>query len=53
MGTIYDQSSDIYSFGVVIYEIFSRILPFTNMPELLKGDEFLTLAAKDGICDGI
>lgn len=53
MGLPYDLASDIFSFAVVMYEIFSRTLPYTDMPELLKGDEFLTLIAKERICEGL
>lgn len=40
MGQYYDHTSDIYSFGVVIYEIFSRILPYTDIESLLSVSEF-------------
>jgi serine/threonine protein kinase len=33
-GVNYDESSDIYSLGIVIYEIFARILPFTNIESI-------------------
>lgn len=39
MGQYYDHTSDIYSFGVVIYEIFSRILPYTDVESLLSVSE--------------
>ena len=35
MGNYYNEASDIYSFGVVIYEIFSCTLPFTNISDIL------------------
>lgn len=35
----YDERSDIYSFGVVVYEIMSRILPFTEFDEFLQKTE--------------
>jgi serine/threonine protein kinase len=38
-GRSYDERSDLYSLGIVIYEIFSRVLPFTNIPSLLHVTE--------------
>jgi serine/threonine protein kinase len=35
----YDERSDIYSFGVVAYEVMSRILPFTEFDEFLQKTE--------------
>jgi serine/threonine protein kinase len=34
-GKYYDYKSDVFSFGVVMYEIFARILPYTNISSLL------------------
>jgi serine/threonine protein kinase len=39
MGNSYCELSDIYSFGIVIYEIYSRILPFTNVSSILTTTE--------------
>jgi serine/threonine protein kinase len=36
----YDQQSDIYSYGIVVYEIFARILPYTDMTEYISVKEF-------------
>jgi len=35
----YDERSDIYSFGVVVYEVMSRVLPFTEFDEFLQKTE--------------
>eukprot|EP01130_Rhizamoeba_saxonica_P016297 TRINITY_DN7505_c0_g1_i1.p1 TRINITY_DN7505_c0_g1~~TRINITY_DN7505_c0_g1_i1.p1 ORF type:complete len:1687 (-),score=329.77 TRINITY_DN7505_c0_g1_i1:29-5089(-) len=31
----YDESSDTYSFGIIVYEVFSRLLPFSEYTEYL------------------
>lgn len=36
----YDEQSDIYSYGIVVYEIFARILPYTDMTQYITVNEF-------------
>jgi serine/threonine protein kinase len=38
-GRPYDESSDVYSFGIIVYEIFSRCMPFSNIESLLVQKE--------------
>jgi serine/threonine protein kinase len=42
----YNYKSDIYSYGIVVYEIFARILPYTDMTEYISIKEF-ALSAED------
>lgn len=35
MSGFYDETSDIYSFGMVLYEIFYRVIPFSDMEEYI------------------
>ena len=44
-GKTYTQSADIYSFGILAYEILSGLPPYHNLPH----DEFLALK----ICQGL
>jgi len=44
-GKEYTQASDIYSFGIIIYEVFNGLPPYHNMAH----DEFLAVK----ICQGI
>lgn len=44
-GKTYTQSADIYSFGILTYEILSELPPYHNLPH----DEFLALK----ICQGL
>jgi hypothetical protein len=54
MGNQYCELSDIYSFGVVMYEIYSRILPFTNVTSILNTTEkILTPDLQTGMCSFI
>lgn len=40
-GTNYNEMCDVYSFGIVIYEIYTRVLPFSDVPEFLVMKEQL------------
>lgn len=42
----YNHKSDVYSYGIVVYEIFARILPYTDMTEYISVKEF-ALSAED------
>src|SRR5581483_12005925 len=44
-GNEYTQASDIYSFGIIIYEVFNGLPPYHDMAH----DEFLAVK----ICQGI
>ncbi|RIA82071.1 kinase-like domain-containing protein, partial [Glomus cerebriforme] len=44
-GSKYTQASDIYSFGIVLYEVFNGFPPYFDMAH----DEFLTIK----ICNGL
>src|ERR1044071_8930886 len=44
-GKEYTQASDIYGFGIIIYEVFNRLPPYHDMAH----DEFLTVK----ICQGL
>lgn len=46
-GTYYNESSDIYSFAMVVYEIFNRTLPFSDMNDYIVKSELVVKDHQD------